>query len=305
MPVKACIRQAATAGRVHTCEGMACNAVHRETVESIDPGRSIGMRKRLAVIGFVCLCAVLAGMHTAWAARDDRDALKKRVDRYWAALMKDDWAQVYESLDPGEKVYVSLDEYVNSQKEKDGFDYHSYDIREIDILDAFGWVDVVFEVSVKKYPAIPAKTVKRTHIWQKKDGEWYRTATNQLLVPWTPPRDRLLDEEKALKGRAARYWDAMVRQDHAVLYEFIPPDVRAGMSMEEFSQTKPMNIYVSAEVGWAEVQRANAGHGEVKVTISTRPNDPHLSKMQPEVREVVDPWVKIDGKWYRVIDGKE
>jgi hypothetical protein len=238
---------------------------------------------------------------TLQAAQDDSKALRERAKTFWEARVKGDWATVYDYLSEAEISGRTKEQYVAFSKEKGPFTFTSYTLGEVDVDGDLGWVKTVCDFYPTQFRGVRPTHMDRWEIWEKVDGKWYPVSRQQYEdYPKLPPRLRPLAEEKAVTARANGFWQAREKNDYTSVYQHCSPAFRESIPVEEFLSKKAQYLYVSHQILWAEVEGDRAN---VRVTVSYRPNDPHLTKMTPVQETIVQPWIKVNNQWFVEIEG--
>jgi len=104
-------------------------------------------------------------------------------------------------------------------------------------------------------------------------------------------------EDQGLQERAKIFWDARVRGDWAVLYEYLPPSSQGGTSRDQFAESgkkKSAFRFLSFEIRKAETA---GGLGWVDVVSTAQAVG---TTLPPKTTETWEQWEKIDGKWYPI-----
>jgi len=102
--------------------------------------------------------------------------------------------------------------------------------------------------------------------------------------------------DQGLRERAQTFWDARVREDWAVLYQYLPGADRSQTGLDEFAAFSKKNTpfrYLSFELGHTET----AGDlGWVKVVSTAQVTG--VSQVPPRKTESWQLWEKIGGNWF-------
>lgn len=230
------------------------------------------------------------------AAQDESTTLREQVKAFWEARVKGDWATVYDYLFENERMGLTKEKYVEQSKERGPWRYLHYKMGAVETDEDVGWVDIEFAAEPVLFPGIKPKLVKRWEQWEKVDGKWLVvTGKHTQELPQLPPSLRPVKEEKAVKARADEFWKAREKNDYARVYELCSPDMRKKVSRAEFLGKKAMYLYSAHKVLWAEV---NGDTAIVRTVFEYRPNDPSVSKMDPQEDFAMQDWIKVDGQWY-------
>jgi hypothetical protein len=107
----------------------------------------------------------------------------------------------------------------------------------------------------------------------------------------------LAQADQALKERAQSYWDAQVRQDWAVLYQYLTPYAQSQVGPEEFTastkEKQPFRFLsfelvkteTAGDLGWVDLISTAQAAG---------------FSFPPVKTETWEQWEKIDGTWYPI-----
>jgi hypothetical protein len=252
-------------------------------------------------IPLACAALLLAVAPLAHA-REETDAarLKARAQQFWDARVQDQWGTVFDLM-PTEEQQVAGDRerFSAYQKEKGWFKYVSAQLGETVVDNDLGWVELTFTTALRLYPTMPPQTVTAWDVWRKTD-DWRPIPRATLdQYPTRPPSARPSDDEADLAKRVDGLWKARVAQDWAAVYEFLDPGYRKRVSKEEFLQRKSKYLTLSHRTEWIEVTRTQA---RSKVVFSQKLNDPTLYKLEPTDEVAFEPWVKVEGQWFRAME---
>ncbi len=256
------------------------------------------MKKLLAIFAGFCLTMIsLHGAPSCLAQADQ--GLKERAQAFWDARVREDWAVLYRYQPGADGSQAGLDEFTAFSKKNSTFRFLSFELGHTETAGDLGWVKVVSTARVKDVPSVPPRTTETWQIWEKIDGNWFPSPAKRLgEAPTRPPSMRPAADEAALTKRVNDFWEAMEKEQWALLYTYCDPEFRKAVSQEEFLQKKAHYAYVTHSVDWAEV---TGDLGKVRVTCLMRPNDPHLSKVEPKDDSNVEDWTKVEGVWYKSI----
>jgi hypothetical protein len=238
--------------------------------------------------------AILCGNALAEAIVDDA-SLRDRVARFWAAEVRQDYVAVHALLSADEQRRSSRDEYVAIRTHKGPFRYLRADVVEVDGERDLAWVHVKFDWTTPRVAALRS-TGETWQLWRYQDGWFPVPGTDRELWPKLPPKLRPRAEEVALKERVQRLWNAKVAEDWRGVYEYMPPDWRQRMPLEQFLRSKARFVYSTPVVEWVEI--GELGDARARVSFGQRLNDPAISKMKPQPTSLIEPWIKVDGTWY-------
>lgn len=279
-------------GRCNTDCGRSPEVLRFPGGDPVTAGAQVVLKAAVGL--FLLLNLALAG--PLFAAQDDSKALREQAKIFWEARVKGDWATVYDCLSESERMGVSKEAFVEKNKTGGPFRYLRYKLGEAETADDMGWLKVEYEAEAVRFPGLPARRTERWSYWEKLDGKWYEITGKRVEeIPKLPPSMRPLKEEKAVSARADEFWKAREKGDYAAIYQLCSPAYRQQIPREEFLSKTALNIYVDHQVIWAEVQQNKA---RVRVAVDFRPNDPHLTKMDPSQQIIFQNWVKVDGQWY-------
>jgi mRNA-degrading endonuclease YafQ of YafQ-DinJ toxin-antitoxin module len=243
---------------------------------------------------------VIGAVSLALAAEQDKQALEARARQFWEAEVKQDWGTVYDLSIPEERANATREQYVAFRREKGPFQYLTAQIGEVAVAGDIGWVQVAYDVRPLNYPEVKPHHIQIWDLWHKRDT-WYPVPKPQRdQFPKLPPHLRPADEEAALSKRAHDYWQAKETQDWQLIYQYLTPDHRAQVSLEQFLKKKALFSYFSHRLEWTEVITDN--RGRVKVVYRRKLNDPSVSKLDPQEDRVIENWIKIDNQWYRDLE---
>jgi hypothetical protein len=251
---------------------------------------------------WLCCILVAAGFiagSAAGATTENEQALAALARRYWAAEVQQDWRTVYDLLPPGDRAVGSRDEYATWRKERGLVLFVAAEIGETAVSGDLAWVRVKYEFQLAKYPEVAPRQAEMWDIWRNVDG-WRPVAKKEREAwPKLPPSRRPAAEEAALAARSRELWQAQVAQDWKTYYRYLNPEFQARVPLEKYLGAKAKNTYLSPRVEWAEVI---GDAGRAKVLVLAKPNDPGVSKMEPESKVVIEKWVKTNGNWYLDVD---
>lgn len=245
----------------------------------------------------VCLITVLIGSFAEAQQEHATQALKERAKTLWNARVAGDWATVYNLLPVEETSEMTKEAFVAQRKEKDPFRYLSTKLGEAAVAGAMGWVELEYDVQLKDYPQAPPRHMQTWSVWFVKNGQWYpMTKEQREQAPKLPPQKRPADEEARLSSRAQEFWKAREGRDWALTYQFLKPEYRAQVPVEQFLPSDRPPSYLSHRLEWTEV---NGEHGRVKVAFTYELKEPESPKPGPQENSIIEDWVKTDGQWYR------
>ena len=90
--------------------------------------------------------------------------------------------------------------------------------------------------------------------------------------------------------------------DWGAIYDMLDPVFREKTPKEDFLRGTSRFLFLSHAVDWLEVTGRGA---RVKVSFLQKLNDPTLHKLDPEAMATVEPWIKIDGEWFRDMNPRQ
>ena len=232
---------------------------------------------------------------------EDAKTLKDRVQKFWEARVQDQWEVVFDLMSLEEQQMANdREKFAAYQREKGWFKYTDVKLGEAFVDKDLGWVEVTFTTGLRQYPAMPPQTSTLWDVWRKVDGTW-RPVPQPLLeqFPKRPPAVRSAEDETALTARVHALWNARQAQDWGTIYDMLDPVYRAANPKEEFLKRRSKYRYLRHKIEWVEVNGAQA---RGKVYFQQILNDPTLHKLEPPDEAAIEPWAKIDGQWYRVME---
>lgn len=105
------------------------------------------------------------------------------------------------------------------------------------------------------------------------------------------------DPAQRLKERVAQYWDARIRGDLLVAYEFHEPAFRRAVTLTGFLQGRGVTHVSDYEILESKIEASLA---IVKSKVKWTMTHPALVKpVEPKWSEFEEQWVRVDGEWYR------
>jgi hypothetical protein len=263
------------------------------TTVSLLPKRSLKAACAMFGMFFLLSLSFAAPLH---AAQDETKALRERATTLWEARVKGDWGTVFDYLSGKEIGNATKQQYIDFSKEKGPFVYLSYKLGEVEVDGDIGWVKTAFSLRPQRFPEYPPNRVDQWHVWEKRDGNWYPIPRERMDdEPRLPPSLRPIKEERAVTARADGFWQAREKGDYGALYQYLAPSFREKVSKEEFLSKTALNIYVDHQIHWAAIEGDRA---IVRLTVGSRPNDPNLSKMDPNYETTGQEWIKVKDQWY-------
>lgn len=116
-----------------------------------------------------------------------------------------------------------------------------------------------------------------------------------LLIATSPAWAEEPNGEEALRGRATAYWEAQLHNDWPTIWSLIVPKDRWQAPQKDAKRESPLR-YLSYRI---EKVTVNGEEGQVKVETEMQFLVPALGKAQAVKRILEEPWVKVEGAWYR------
>lgn len=101
--------------------------------------------------------------------------------------------------------------------------------------------------------------------------------------------------EEALRGRATAYWEAQLRNDWPTIWSLIAPKDRWQLAPKNAKREGPLR-YLSYRIEGVTVK---GEEGQVRVETEVQLLGPMLPGAQVMKRIVEEPWVRVEGAWYR------
>jgi hypothetical protein len=101
--------------------------------------------------------------------------------------------------------------------------------------------------------------------------------------------------EEALRGRATAYWEAQLRNDWPTIWSLIAPKDRWQLPPKDAKRENQLR-FLSYRIEGVTV---NGEEGQVKVESEMQILPPAIPKAKVVKRVVEEPWVKVEGAWYR------
>ncbi len=254
------------------------------------------MNKPAALIVSLCVAALCQCVAPGLSKADQ--VLEGRARTFWEARIKTDWSALYHYLPPWETNEIKEDEFTASAEKKAGISFLSYELKGSEAEGELGWVRILYTGKPAGIPQASPRTTEIWQVWEKIDGEWFPVQPNRAKeAPRKPPSLRPAAEEAELTIRADELWGAKEKQQWGVIYDLLDPEFRKNTSKEEFLGMKALYLYLGHKIEWAEV---TGDRGKVKILYSIKPADPYLAKLDPQEETLLEDWVKIEDKWYRL-----
>ena len=236
------------------------------------------------------------GMRKGLTPADPVAHLRQRAERYWKAKQHEDWATVFELLDPAERMNGEPADFAKWCTENEPFVIHAYTLGQVLTENDFGWVEVAYNCTIRQYANLPPRDAKQWQKWRRVEGQWYPVPRKQLEAYPLPPIERDLDEEPRLRARFEKMWDARVAGDHQCLWNMVDPNDRKQLTVEQIAEADALSKWLDHKVHWVQVVKDT---GTVLVTYKHKLQDPNLKKMPAQYIQSTETWIKVDGEWYR------
>jgi hypothetical protein len=115
--------------------------------------------------------------------------------------------------------------------------------------------------------------------------------------PSAPPASDA--QVQTLRERAAAYWAARMAGDDRGQWELLEPRGRGRMTSQEYGAGRRGIRYLGYQVEEATI---NGYFATVKVRVLVQPVLPRLASTPVQAVLMDDPWVRVDGTWYRQMD---
>jgi hypothetical protein len=104
---------------------------------------------------------------------------------------------------------------------------------------------------------------------------------------------------QTLRERAAAYWAARMAGDDRGQWELLEPRGKGRMTSQEYAAGRRGIRYLGYQVEEATI---NGYFATVKVRVLVQPMLPRLASTPVQAVLMDDPWVRVDGTWYRQLD---
>jgi len=117
-----------------------------------------------------------------------------------------------------------------------------------------------------------------------------------------PPPAPPVSPEEALKNRVTRFWDARLKDDAAVLYEFLEPAARRRVTLTAFVRSQGTFHFLSYRIQSIKIVEEK---GWVKVKYSFKLRIPQVAGFGPWSQESFEVWTLLDGVWHRPYSQEE
>jgi hypothetical protein len=116
-----------------------------------------------------------------------------------------------------------------------------------------------------------------------------------LLIVTSPVWAEEPNGEEALRGRVTAYWDAQLHNDWPTIWSLIAPKDRWQLPPKDAKREIAFR-YLSYRIEGVTV---NGEEAQVKVETEMQFLTPDLWRDKAVKRIVEEPWVRIEGAWYR------
>lgn len=233
------------------------------------------------------------------AASSSAQSLESDVKRLWEARLVEDWNVVFEYQQFRNAVDTTAAEFAKWSKENEPFVIKSYEISDVVVDGDFGWTEIDYVTSVRKFPDLPPTSTRRQEKWERIDGAWKLVPPTELSNYPDNPKARDLEAEKELLARFEESWKLRADRDWNALYQMTDPQARNDFPEDEYTTAKDSEIYLDYDIKWINVI---GDKGRIRIVITHKINDPNLTKLPPTDIMIDEPWVKRDGQWYLDIE---
>lgn len=222
--------------------------------------------------------------------------LRQQAEQFWQAKQQEDWAAVFNLLDPQERADADPEKYAEWCAENEPFVIHAYTLGQVLTENDFGWVEVAYKSTIRQYANFAPRDAQQWQKWRRVEGQWHPVPRKQLEAYPLPPTQRDLDEEQRLRASFDQMWEARQAGAHQLLWEMINPADRKYVTVEQIAETEAMSKWLDHKVHWVQ---AVGETGTVYVTYQHKLLDPNLKKMPPQYIQLTEHWIKVEGEWYR------
>jgi hypothetical protein len=256
----------------------------------------------LTVAALVPACATPPrGAHQTPPPLPGANELRQRADQLWRARVAEDWAITYRFEDPLLHEKAGVEEYATWCRENEPFVTKTYQLGQVHTDQDLGWVEVSSSTALRRFPDLPARDVQRWEKWRIVDGQWYPVPRTEINNYPEAPALRDATAEAQLASRFAVAWRARQEKDWPARYALLVPSQRDRITVEELVKDEDRFEYLNARVLWVQVI---GDRGLVRARYEFKQNDPSLTKMAPEVVDLIEHWVRSEGEWYRELGAK-
>ncbi len=223
-------------------------------------------------------------------------SLGERAERLWTAKRAEDWSALFLLQDPATLAGASEDEFVAWCAKEEPFRILAYEIATVLSDGDFGWVEVRYRTTLRKFPDMPPKDAPTWQKWHRVAGEWFPVPTRALSSYPESPATRNAAEETRLRARFMESWRARRAKDWRELYRLSDPQDHQDVAEDVFVEAEDMYEYFSFNIHWIE---AVADRGRIRVLYEHKLDDPSLTKLPVTMAYVTETWVLRDGEWFR------
>ena len=233
--------------------------------------------------------------------RPGPDQLLQRAEELWRARLAEDWAAAYVFEDPALREHTTVEQFTDWCVQNEPFIVKSYKLGQARVDGELGWVELNSSAALRRFPALPPREVNRWEKWRIVDGQWYPVPRPELNNYPESPALRDAPAEARLAARLEEAWRSRHEKDWPARYALVDPRERDRITVEELANDEDRFDYLAAKVLWVQVI---ADRGLARVQYQVKRNDPSLTKMAPEVVDVIERWVQFENEWYRQLGTK-
>lgn len=108
--------------------------------------------------------------------------------------------------------------------------------------------------------------------------------------------------EVALRNRVTRFWEARLKDDAAVLYEFLDPEAKERVTLTAYVRSQGTFHFLAYQVQSINIVAEKAW---VRVTYTFKMRIPQLAGFGPWTQESPEIWILREGVWYRPYSQQE